>query len=200
MQISRFLKYWGIFSILLGTLLYVPLCHGQISSWIDENGVRHFSNVETSQEKKKIRTQDEYMTDEEDEQVDRNRDRFEVLRMYKQDREKEKEQEALKEEKRADEEKERKLRAAEAKAAREKREACAERKAKLDDLRHLQWEEYNSSDLAQFACPDRRWKGARGKVYDNMQECTERRDKARKIAYEQAVRKLEDEVKSFCAD
>jgi hypothetical protein len=200
MQTSRFLKYLGIFSIFWGTLFCLPLCHGQISSWTDENGVRHFSNVETSEEKKNVKTQDEYMTDEADEQIDRDRDRFKILRMYKKDREKEKEQEALEEEKRAAEEKERELRAAEAKAAREKREACAERKTRLDDLRHVKWEEYNSPDMALIACPDRRWKGARGRVYDNMQECTERRDKARKSAYEQAVRKLEDEVKSLCGN
>jgi hypothetical protein len=198
MQTRRFLNYLGIFSICLATLPCVPLCHGQISSWTDENGVRHFSNVETSEEKKNVKTQDEYMTDEADEQVDRNRDRFEVLRMYKEDREKKKEQEALEEEKRTAEEKERKLRQAEAKAAREKREACAEQKTKLDDLRHIKWQEYDTPELSRFACPDRRWKGARGRVYDNMRECTERRDEARKNAYEQAVRELEDEVKSLC--
>ena len=198
MQVIRFLKNFCVFSTLWGAMLCVPLCHGQISSWTDENGVRHFSNVESSDEKKDTEVRDEYMTDEADEQVDRNRDRFKILHMYKEDLEKQKEQEVLEEEKRAAEEKERKLREAEAKAAREKREACAERKTRLAELHHIKWEDYNSPDLALISCPDRHWKGARGRVYDNMQECTERRDKARKSAYEQAVRQLEDEVKSLC--
>jgi hypothetical protein len=193
------MRYCCIFSILLWALVCSPLCYGQISSWTDENGVRHFSNVETSEEKKSVETIEEYMTKPSDEETDRNRDRFQILRMYKEDREKEKEREELEEEKRTSEEKEKKLREAEQRAARERREACAERKKKLEDLRHSKWEDFNAPDLSLFACPDRRWKGARGKVYDNMRECTERRDKARKSAYERAVRTLEDEVQSLCS-
>lgn len=194
MRTSRLFFYIPLFAIFLS----LP-GHGQISSWTDENGVRHFSNVETSEEKKTFEIQDEYMTDEADEEMDRNRDRFQILRMLEEDREKEKQQEALEEEMREAEKKEKSERAAEEKAAREKREACAKGKRELDDLRHLGWEEYAAPDLHSVACPDRRWKGPRGKVYDNMQECIERRDKARKNAYEEAVRKLEDELEAVCS-
>ena len=198
MQTSRFLKYLGIFSIFWGTLFCLPLCHGQISSWTDENGVRHFSNVETSEEKKTVDTIEEYMTGPSDDEVERSRDRFQILRMLEADREREKEQKALDEELREADKREKKEREVEEKAARERREACTGGKKELDDLRHLGWEDYDSPDLSAAVCPDRRWKGARGKVYDNLQECIERRDKARKSAFEQAVHRLEEKVKSLC--
>jgi hypothetical protein len=188
-----------IFCVPLFAVFFSLPGHGDISSWTDESGVRHFSNVETSEEKKTLEVQEEYMTDEADEAVDRNRDRFQILHMYKEDQEREKQQEALEEEIKEAEKKAEAERKAEEKAAREKQQSCEEGRRKLDDLSHTKWEDYDTPGLALFVCPDRRWKGARGKNYDNMQECAERRDKARKNAYEEALRQLEDETKSLCA-
>ena len=194
MRTSRLIFYVPFFAILFSLPGY-----GQISSWTDENGVRHFSNVETSEEKKNVEVQEEYMTDAADEEMDRNRDRFQILRMLNEDREKEKQQEALEEEMREAEKREKSERAAEERVAREKQQSCVEGRRKLDDLRHSKWEDFDAPGLSLLVCPDRRWKGARGQVYDNMQECTERRDKARKNAYEAALRQLADEVESICA-
>lgn len=194
MQTSR-----RIFFIFLCTIVFVLPGYGQINSWTDENGVRHFSNVETSEEKKNLEVMEEYVTRPSDHEAEHSRDRFQILRMYQEDREKEEKQKALEEDMREAEERDMKKLEAEEKAARERREACAEQKNQLEDLRRTKWEAYETSDLSLFACPDRRWKGARGKVYDNMRECIERRDRARKAAYERAVRQLEDQVKSLCA-
>jgi hypothetical protein len=199
MRTSRLIPFLGLFSVVLLTFIATPVCHGQISSWVDENGVRHFSNVETSDESKKGKNIEEYMTSESDEEVDRTRDRFKILDMYEEEMENKQKQEALEEEMKAAEKKEREQHKAERKAAREKRKECSARMKSLDDLRHKKWQDYDTPELALIACPDKRWRGVRGKVYDNMKECTERRDKARKIAYEQALRQMEDEVNSLCA-
>lgn len=194
MQTSRIFLYSSLFTI----FLILP-GYGQISSWTDKNGVRHFSNVETSEEKKTVEVLEEYETKASDEEVDRNRDRFQILRMYEEDREEKEKQKALEKEMREAEEREKKQQEAEARVAREKREACAERKKKLNDLRHTKWENYDAPGLYQIVCPDRRWKGPHGKVFNNMRDCTERRDKARKSAYEQAIHLQEKEVEEFCS-
>jgi hypothetical protein len=187
-----------IFCVPLFAVFFSLPGHGEISSWTDESGVRHYSNVETSEEKKTVEVQEEYVTDEADEAVDQNRDRFQILEMYKEDREKEQQQKALEKEMREAEKREKQEREVEERTAREKQKACEEGRRKLDDLHHSKWEDYDAPGLSAFVCPDKHWKGARGKVYDNMQECTERRDKARKSAYEEALRQLQDEVQSLC--
>ncbi len=197
---NRLLQLRGAFSILFWTLVFIAPGYGQISSWTDENGVRHFSNVETSEEKKTHEVMEEYVTEPSDEDVDRSRDRFQILRMYKEDREEEEKQKALEKDIREAEKEAAQKREAEEKAVMEKREACAEHQKRLDDLRHSKWQDYDDPGLSLFACPDRRWKGTRrGKVYDNLMECTERRDRARQAAYDRAVRQLEDQVQSLCA-
>jgi hypothetical protein len=194
MHASRLFLYVPLFAF-----LFIAPGYGQISSWTDENGVRHFSNVETLEEKKSVEIIEEYETNASDQEVDQNRDRFQILRMYEEDREEKEKQEALEKEMRETEEREKNDQAAAEKAARERKEACAERERKLEDLRHTKWEDFDAPDLYPIVCPDRRWKGARGKAYDNMKECTERRDRARKSAYEQAIGRQEEEVEKFCS-
>ena len=172
--------------------------YGQISSWTDENGVRHFSNVEALEEKKDVETIEEYETSTSDEEVDKSRDRFQILRMYEEDLEEKEKQDALEEEVRETEEREKKEREAAAKIERERKAACEESRKDLNDLRHSKWQDYDAPDQYQIVCPDRRWKGVRGKAYDNMSECIERRDKAIKSAYEQAIRRMEEEVEKVC--
>jgi hypothetical protein len=182
----------------LCTIIFAFPGYAQISSWIDENGVRHFSNVDIPGEHKTVKKMEEYQTDSSDEEMDRNRDRFQILRMYEEDRENEERKKSLEEEKREAEEKKRNQQEAAEKAAREKEKSCTESKIKLDDLRHSKWEDFDAPGLSLITCPDRHWKGAHGKVFDNMRECTERRDKALKNAYQHALRQHEQKVENFC--
>jgi hypothetical protein len=194
MQTRRFFLF-----VFLCMIIFVSAGYGQISSWTDENGVRHFSNVEASEEDKTVKNMEEYKTDPSDEAVEHKRDRFKILRMLEEDRENEAKQKAMEQEIRESEEKDKKEQEAAEELARERKRACAELMKKLDDLRHSKWEEYDAPHLSPISCPDRRWKGARGKVFDNMKECTERRDRARKNAYERAIRRQEEEAETLCS-
>lgn len=194
MQISRLFLY-----VPLVVFLFISPGYGQISSWTDEKGVRHFSNVETLEEKKSVEIMEEYETNDSDQEVERNRDRFQILRMYEEEREEKERQDALEKEMRETEERKKIERAAAEKAARERKEACAKHERQLEDLRHTKWEDFDAPDLNPIVCPDRRWKGARGKAYDNMNECIERRDRVRKSAYEEAIRRKEEEIEKFCS-
>jgi hypothetical protein len=191
---------------LIRLLLYASLCtiifafpgQAQITSWTDANGVRHFSNVNVSGEHKAVKKINEYKTEPSDEETDQKRDRFQILQMYKEDRENEEKQKAVEKHVKAAEEKERELQAAAEKAEREKRKACTEHKRNLEDLQHLNWEDYDAPEVKPAYCPDKRWRGSHGRMFDNMEECTERRNKSLKSAYEEAIRQQEEEVKKLC--
>jgi hypothetical protein len=191
---------------LIRLLLYAPLCtiifafpgQAQINSWTDANGVRHFSNVNVSGEHKTVKKMEEYKTEPSGGDGDHNRDRFQILQMYKEDRENEEKQKALEKEVRETEEKEKKLQEAAEKAEREKRQACSEHRRDLQDLRHLNWEDYDAPEVKPAYCPDKRWRGSHGRLFDNMEECTERRNKSLKSAYEEAVRRQEEEINKLC--
>lgn len=188
-----------LFLVLLCTIIFVFPGHGQISSWVDEDGVRHFSNVDTSEEDVSVKKMEEYKTNASDEEIDRNRDRFKILRMFEDDRKNEEKQKSLEQELKETEEKEKEEREAAEKLARERKRACAKHMKKLNDLRHSKWEDYDAPHLSSVSCPDKHWKGARGKVFDNMKECTERQDRARKNAYERAIRRQEEEAETLCS-
>jgi molecular chaperone DnaK (HSP70) len=183
---------------ILITMAIAPSGVAQITSWTDKNGVRHFSNVETSGEKKAVKKMKEYKTNASDEEVEHNRDRFQILQMYEEDREKEEKKKALEQKMKEAEEKEKKKQEAADKAARERRKACMEHKKELNDLQHTGWEDYDAADVSPAYCPDKRWRGAHGRWFDNMDECTERRNQSLKNAYQKAMRQQEEQVKKNC--
>ena len=81
--------------------------HTDVVSWVDENGVRHYSNVGGSGSSSDVKKMEEYKSDPSDKgSRHKSRDGFEVLKMYENDRKKhhEKEQKALEEKLKREEE------------------------------------------------------------------------------------------------
>jgi Domain of unknown function (DUF4124) len=193
MNLNRLFLYASLCTIILAFPGYA-----QITSWTDANGVRHFSNVNISGEHKTIKKMKEYKTEPPDEEAEHSRDRFQILQLYKEDRENEEKQKELEKKVREADEKEKELQVAAEKADRDRRKACTEHKRNLEDLRHLDWADYDAPGVKPASCPDKRWIGSHGRLFDNLEECTERRNKSLKSAYEKAVCQQEEEIKKFC--
>lgn len=88
-----------VVSITLLFIVFFIIQNGlaDIISWVDENGVRHFSNVGGDGEKQNVEAVKEYNSTLSEERTKSERDRFGVLKMYENDRKKyqEKEKKAL---------------------------------------------------------------------------------------------------------
>lgn len=79
-----------VVSIALLAIVFFVTQNGltDIISWVDENGVRHFSNVGGGSEKQDVEAIKEYNSTPSEERTKSERDRFGVLKVYENDRKK----------------------------------------------------------------------------------------------------------------
>lgn len=213
---SLFMLFWFLF-MCLGVN-----SHAAMTSWVDKNGVRHYSNVAAPASGTTIENAKEFKAQQEKSGEGREinqRDRFAVLKMYEEERKKD-----IKEKKQAEirsykekvkriletskidkttekEKREYKKKAKERKKmphdfAKERKRSCEEMKRKLRELRSSGWENFKSTRSLQGTCPDRFFiKNSR--VYRNK-KCIDQDNRYRKAEYEQAIKAKEYQYKMFC--
>lgn len=192
--------------LLLSSLLsmaFMANLHADIVSWVDSNGVRHFSNVDASQKNDAVKSVEEYKPDNtarNPEPKSRTHNPYKVINGQDSFYQKEIERQKQSEEISAQKERLRTKREREAneKAARDRSQNCNKAKKELERLKQAGWKSYNSPSVIQVSCPDRVWTDGRGIVRDNMRECTARRNQARINAYEQDIGQKEYRIKMFC--
>jgi hypothetical protein len=189
-----------VFMLFLFLLLcFGATCHADMASWVDENGVRHYSNVDAPANNTKMENVQEYRPLQEkpgnEQEVDK-KDRFGVLKMYEEERRK-----AIKEKKQAE------MRAYEKKTkgildSIEKRkkqrqaEKCQAAKEKLEKLRGLGWEKFYYLQLDFGIVSDNCRIDRRGVVHlDDLDAEGERTWKA---IYERNIRLHEKKVRDAC--
>ncbi len=162
-----------------------------MTSWVDKNGVRHFSNVEGSAEGSQVQEMEEYRSAGGLSGNKKPRDRFGVLRMYEEDRRKDYEEQNRNQNEIAKKQ-------AQEKAAALQEKGCNEAKKKLEELRNTGWKNFKTFDADLISCPDRIWTDANGRLQDNIGECMARKNKARINAYEREMRQRDSIVKCYC--
>jgi hypothetical protein len=164
--------------------LCINLVSADMYSWIDEKGVRHYSNVDNSgtedNSKKMVEYKDETATNTLEE---KGRDRFEVLRRYKEDELKLQEQLEREENDKLERRK---------RALLEKRsKQCEEAQEKLEKLKHIKWERYDGPE--EPGCRSRE-RGVRKHPPKEFEE----RNACKKRAYERRISELKNEIRENC--
>lgn len=211
----------GMFMLFLFMFLGVS-SHAAMISWVDKNGVRHYSNVDAPDSGTAIENTNELEAQQErsDEGQEINqRDRFAVLEMHEEERKKDikdKKQaeirsyrekvkrltEASKTDKKPEKEKrEYKKNAKKRKknphaTAREREGKCEKMKREIRELRSSGWENYRSTRSLQGTCSDH-FVGGNGRVYRNN-KCIDQKNRYRRAEYEQAIKAKENQYKMFC--
>jgi hypothetical protein len=196
------LKTCFFLSLCVFLSLIISQTSAEMHSWVDENGVRHFSNSGGPADNANTQIMEEYKPDPAaiDTGVTRKESRrSEIMRRYKENvaREKAKMDKILEKEKQEYDKKVEKRKKMLDDIARERQKSCQEMKRKLVALQRSGWRNFTSSRAQQTACPDRQWV-QNGRVYNNNGECISRRNRYQKAEYEQAVRAKEYQYKMFC--
>lgn len=192
MQLNR------LFLLLCAFFMFLAVnSHAEITYWVDENGVRHYSNADTSVEDKEVKSIEEYRQNQSNEDGKSvKKRRSELLDMYKEDKKRELEEKRQKDEERAERSREKAKKAADEKKAR----LCAEAKQNLEELRELGWKNFESADIEQHVREYRFSVDHHGVTHDNNAQRIADRNKARKKAYDRAVREREKRVQHLCEE
>jgi hypothetical protein len=187
-------------------LLFVFMCftvHGysDMTSWVDKNGVRHYSNVNAPTGKATVQDMQEFKSKEGELRVRRKRDqrdRFGVLKIYEEDRiRRQQEKKRMEEMRRQGDEQKRRMEEYK-KAARERQaEYCQAAKRKLYKLRKSGWRKYAENQTWNRSVQDRYWFDSEGQPH--KRDFSSQEESALKRGYSQAVRKQEQIVKKACA-
>jgi hypothetical protein len=213
----------SLFMLFLVLFMYPGVSsHAAMVSWVDKNGVRHYSNVAAPDSGTTIENANELEAHQErsDEGREINqRDRFAVLEMYDEEREKdikEKKQAEIRsyrekikrisetskidkkteQEKREYKEKSKDRKKKPHASARKRDGKCEEMKRKIRELRSSGWENYGSTRSLQGTCSDH-FVGGNGRVYRNN-KCVDQKNRYRRAEYEQAIKAKENQYKMFC--
>jgi hypothetical protein len=175
-----------------------------IESWVDENGVRHFSNVDPSQKSGEVKTYEEIETKEAENRprpIEKKWNSYEEICRADPSCNKEMERrkqyendQLLKEQHRL-----KMMQELKAKNKKRKEQNCERIRKDLEKFRQAGWENYNPPKLQPPSCPDRTWMNSRGEVFNNMSECIKRRNRYKKGAYERKLRIKEYMFRSSCS-
>jgi hypothetical protein len=213
---SLFMLFWILFMYLGAS------SHAAMISWVDKKGVRHYSNVAAPDSKTTIENANELEAHQKSSGEGREtnqRDRFAVMEMYEEEKEKdikEKKQAEIRsyrekvkrlsetskidkkpeKEKRENNEKVKSRKKKPRASARERDGKCEEMKRKIRELRSSGWENYRSTRSLQGTCSEH-IVGGNGRVYRNN-KCIEQKNRYRRAEYEQAIKAKENQYKMFC--
>lgn len=186
-------------------LSLIFVCNGsaEIESWVDQDGVRHFSNVDTSQKSAVVKSVEEFKSSEEGKKPEPKKKKWKSYEeICRADPSCNEEMEKRKRYREYQESKERwrlkrdqELRE---KAERKKAQDCERYRREFEKFRQAGWDKYYPPKYVPIKCPDRTWMDSRGNVYDNRAECYSRRRVIRKAAYEKELRRRELLMKKSC--
>lgn len=186
-------------------LLFMFMCftargYSDMTSWVDEKGVRHYSNVNAPTGKATVEDMQEFKSREEEPRVRRRgdqRDRFGVLKMYEKDKIKREQEKKMEEMRRQGDEGKRRMEEYRKEARQRREEYCEEAKKKLYKLRKSGWRKYAENQTWNRSVQDRYWFDREGRPHKRDFDSQE--ESALKRGYNQAVRKQEQIVKKACA-
>jgi hypothetical protein len=179
--------------------------HADLTSWVDSNGVRHYSNTAAPANSTTLKNSEEFKPGEKGFGPRRKGDRrdgFSVLRMYEKDREKRLEKKKKAEEeaeiRKHNEEVRRSMRAA--RRAEKKRQAqhCQEAERKFDKLRSQGWRNYYYEKRKRLSLNQKIEFDRQGNPRMRRQSAKE--EKAWKRQYDEAVRSQESRVQRECSN
>jgi hypothetical protein len=183
-------KQWIAF-YLSAVMMLAMFSYADMVSWVDENGIRHYSNIEGSSEAGKSKIVDEYKSQPENKKTYNSKERFKVLDIYNKQNEKYRE-------KKEQQQYEWNQRKAKERAAEKAANRCADAKDKLEKLRTAGWKNYVAREANSITCPDRVWTNRRGEMQNNMGPCMARKNIARMNAYKRAIHLYEMAVRGAC--
>lgn len=191
-----------ILSCLL-SLAFISNGSAGIESWVDQDGVRHFSNVDTTRKGAGVTSIEEYKSDDTARKPEPKKSSWDdydsICRQNpgcRQEMEKRERYEEL-------QESNRRLRLKVEQEAKEKddkikKQNCEMLRKQLEKMRQAGWENYSSTTSESISCPDRFWTDSRGFVYDNSAACFARRNLIRRRAYERELQYKENQLKRSC--
>lgn len=189
-----------LFMIFLFLLMCLDVtCHADMTSWVDENGVRHYSNVAAPANSTTIKNVQEFKSQQEkpgnEHEVDK-KDRFGVLKMYKEERRK-----VLKEKKQAEtraynEKVKRILEGSKKEKNQRQAQECQAAKEKLEELRGLGWRNYYYFQMRYGVMSDYCRIDRHGVIH--LDELDAEGEKTWKANYKRAIRLYEKKVEDAC--
>lgn len=173
--------------------------HAGMTSWVDKNGVRHYSNTDAPADNTTVRNIEELKHQEEISNVkrkDNKRDGFSVIQMYEEDRKRDREEKELLELQRKNEELDRAIEASKRAKRKKQEQYCREAKDRYDKLRSLGWRKYSASQQEFRDLQDKIIVDSRGRV--QRRDLGDGQEKIRKALYERALERQEKEVQKVC--
>ena len=203
MVIVRLLVFTFMFLIIL-----ITYGSAGIESWLDENGVRHFINVYSSQKSGEVKAHEEYKSSETEKNPaatkKRPRSTEKKWNSYEEicradpscNKEMEKRKQYEEDQKLKEQHRQKIMQKVKEENKKRKEQICERLRKELDRFRQAGWENYNSPKLPHIPCPDRFWSNSRGERFDNRSECIGRRNRYKKSAYEQELRHKEYMIRS----
>ena len=191
-----------VFVLFLFLLLYLGVtCHAEMASWVDENGVRHYSNTVAPANSTTMENVQEFKSRQEkpgNEQKVHKRERFGVLKMYQEEKRK-----VMKEKKQAEIRAYNKMAngvvgACEKRKKQRQAEKCQAIKEKLEKLRVLGWRKFYYFQLdfgimSKYCRIDRR-----GVVH--LDELDAEDERTWKAIYERNIKVYEKKVRDACRE
>jgi hypothetical protein len=174
--------------------------HAGMTSWVDENGVRHYSNTAAPEGNATARNIEEIKHQNEmsgEKQKGNKRDRFSVIKMYEEDRKRDKEEKDLADWRRYNKELDRSIEASKRAEKKQQEQHCREAKDRYDNLRSLGWRKYAASqrevrDWQYQIINESHGRIKKPPTYDG-------KEKTRRVLYKMAVERQEKEVQKACA-
>ena len=192
-----------LFLSCLLSLAFIANGSAGIESWVDQDGVRHFSNVDTTRTGAGVTSIEEYKSDDTAKEPEPKKSSWDDYdRICRQDPSCRQEMEKRE---RYDElqESNRRLRLKAEQAAKEQndkihKQTCDMLRKQLEKMRQAGWENYTSPTWVPPSCPYRVWTDSRGITYDNSYVCTVQINSSRRRAYERDLQYKENQFKISC--
>ena len=202
----------GLFCIFLLPLLTAPRDgYPGIYSWVDNQGVRHFSNATVQDKKASVDASPEYETTEQDDRLSEEKERSKMLQAIEERRQRRMEEKEREFEQRYKREAEKHRKAEERVIDTRKQqfaEGCEHAKQKLKELERTGWKNYNTRDIINYEQYYNDYVNShRTPVYQAGRVAYVRTnrpdtvsvDTYRRSAYEKEKQRLKSQIKTYCA-
>lgn len=171
-----------------------------MTSWVDESGVRHYSNTAAPENNATVRNHEEIKHQDDvssEKQEDNKRDRFSVIKLYEEDRKRDEEEKELVEMQRKNDEMDHAMEASKRAEQKKQEQYCREAKDRYSKLRSLGWRKYPASqkEFRDWQCEV--IKESHGRIKEP--DLRDGQEKTRRALYKRAVERQAKEVQKACA-
>lgn len=201
MKEYEIMKAARLFLLLLLLFIYLNVnSYADMTSWLDEDGVRHYSNRAAPDGDTTFENMEEFKHQKEDvvvEQKGNQRNPFSVLQMYEKDRKRDLDEKLLKETRIYHERVKEAIEDSKRENRKRQEELCRKAKKRYDVLRSLGWKDYTASHQEVRRVKDRLILDSHGRVHNS--DLDDRQKEVMKMVYNRAVKAQEKEVEKACA-